>query len=113
MPRAYRLRVQGGIVRLLDLDRLGWRLGTTRIEQVRRKLEVSLRERMEREELKREAYWTESLAVGSPGFLEQIRPGIFSRRETNLVQEQPGLWALKETDVSYGSEFDSKRGAND
>ena len=61
MPRAHRLKAEGGIFR---------------------------------EELKREACWTESLAVGSAGFVERIRPLILNRRETEIVEEQPGLWVL-------------------
>jgi len=98
--------------RLLDLDRLCWRLETTSIEEVRRNLETMLRERMECEELKRQSCWTESLAVGSPAFLERIRPLILSRRETEVIEEQPGLWALREAEKPYGAESAPKRSAN-
>ena len=58
--------------RLLDLDRLCWRLGTPHIEDVRRNLEATLHDTIVRDELKRQPCWTESLAVGSQAFVERI-----------------------------------------
>ena len=48
----------------------------------------------------REAHWTESLAVGSRGYVERIQPLILSRRETDLIEE-PCAWVLKEDVVPY------------
>jgi putative transposase len=97
--------------RLLDLDRLCWRLGTSSISEVRQNLEARLNERLASEKRQREPHWTESLAVGSTAFLERIRPLILSRRETEIVEEQPGIWALKEADVPYEAKAGSKSGA--
>ncbi len=66
--------------RIIDVDRLCWRLGTAKLVEVRG-LERSLSDRMARHELKREAGWTESLAVGSNSFLERIEPEISFRRK--------------------------------
>ena len=56
---------------------------------------------------------TDSLAVGRRGFLDQVQPLIFSRRETEIVEDQElGLWVLKETEITYGSELRSKTNAN-
>jgi hypothetical protein len=96
--------------RLIDLDRLCWRLGTGSLEEVRKNLEASLAERLARDQVKREPWWTESLAVGSSGFLEKIRPLILSRRETEIVETDSGLWELKETEIPYGQD---KRPKND
>src|SRR6266511_115404 len=87
--------------RLLDLERLCWRLGTDDLGEVRKNLESSLAETMARNRLKRQACWTESLAVGSIGFLEKIKPLILSRRETEIVEESPELWVLQESSVAY------------
>jgi putative transposase len=48
--------------RLLDVERLCWRLGTTDLGEVQKNLDAALQERIERDELKREPCWTESLA---------------------------------------------------
>jgi hypothetical protein len=57
---------------------------------------------MARDQVKREPCWTESLAVGSIDFLEKIRPLILSRRETEIVETDSGLWELKETESLTG-----------
>src|SRR5882672_4548746 len=46
------------------------------VEELRRNLAASLAEWIARAELKRQACWTESLAVGSLEFVKQIRPLI-------------------------------------
>jgi len=89
--------------RLLDLERLCWRLGSDDLGEVRKNLESRLAETMARDRLERQACWTESLAVGSMGFLEKIKPLILSRRETEIVEESPELWVLQEKPVAYGA----------
>jgi hypothetical protein len=63
---------------------------------------VVLEETIIRDELKRAAYWTESLAVGSPAFLERVQPLIVSRRETEIEETAEHVWTLSETAVPYG-----------
>ena len=98
--------------RLVDLEGLCWRLRTSSIEELRANPEFSLQETIARDEMKRESCWTESLAIGSASFLEQIQPLILSRRETELAHEAPDLWVLKETEIPCGRnpglEIDSK-----
>ena len=55
--------------RLIDVERLCWRLRADNVEEVRKNLIASLAERIARDEVKREPCWTESLAVGSLGFV--------------------------------------------
>ena len=52
--------------------------------------------------MEREAHWTESLAVGSRGYVERIQPLILSRRETDLI-ERPFGWVLKEDEVPFNA----------
>ena len=54
--------------RLIDVERLCWRLRADNVEEVRKNLIASLAERIARDEVKREPCWTESLAVGSLAF---------------------------------------------
>ena len=61
--------------------------------------------------MKREPYWTESLAVGSAGFVEKIKPLILSRRETETEESDEGLWVLKEREIPYGQKTGSKNAA--
>lgn len=96
--------------RLIDLDRLCWRLGAGDIADVRKNLEVSLAEKIERDQMKREQSWTESLAVGSAAFVEKIKPLILSRRETEIVETGEGMWVLKEREIPYGRKTGAKTG---
>ena len=58
--------------RVIDLERLCWHLRADNVEEVRKNLIASLAERIARDEVKREPCWTESLAVGSLGFVEKV-----------------------------------------
>ena len=88
--------------RLIDLDRLCWRLGTSELEDVRRNLEASLAERIGRDQMKREPCWTESLAVGSAEFVERIKPLILSRLDTEIIEQGAERWVLQEAATAYG-----------
>ena len=88
--------------RLLDLDRLCWRLRTDSVTDLQENLMASLSERLARDAMKREAYWTKSLAVGSRGFVENVQPQIISRREMEIVAAKDGAWALQEQASPYG-----------
>ena len=99
--------------RLLDLERLFWRLRTEDSAEAKRHLEAALTEAIANGQVKREPLWTESLAVGSSGFLEKIKPLILSRLETEVVEMAEDLKALQEAPASYGRKTGSKSGAND
>jgi hypothetical protein len=71
-----------------------------------------LEEALAREQRKREPCWTESLAVGSHGFLERIRPLILSRQETQVIEAEEGIWTLQETVIPYRLEMGAKSGRN-
>ena len=90
--------------RLLDLERLCWRLATADLQEVRSNLEGALTDAIQRGELRREAAWTESLAVGNAGFVEQIQPLILTRRETETVPVAEDAWVLREAPTPYGQE---------
>ncbi|MDA1276954.1 MAG: transposase [Verrucomicrobia bacterium] len=87
--------------RLIDLERLCWRLGANSLDEVRQNLATGLSERIARGELQRQAHWAESLAIGSVGFLEKMQPLILWRRETEIVATTNELWALREEATPY------------
>jgi hypothetical protein len=74
------------------------------MEAVRQNLAAVLEEMIARDQIQRQACWTESLAVGSIGFVERIQPLILSRRETELVQAAEDVWGLREEGIPYGQE---------
>jgi putative transposase len=94
--------------RLIDSERLCWRLRTANLDDLRRNLEHSLANRIARDQLQREPCWTESLAVGSARFLEQLKPENFSRRETQIIESSENVWVLRETQHPYNEKSDLK-----
>jgi len=73
--------------RLLDVDRLCWRLRGT-LPEVREQLEFGIKDRIARDALKRLELWSQSLAVGSRAFLERTQKMIFTRAETRYWNGQ-------------------------
>jgi len=97
--------------RVLDLERLSWRLGNASLEEVRKNLEVSLAERIAREPMNREPCWTESLAVGSASFVGKFVSEDFSRRRTQMAETAPEVWSLQESGIPYGLKMSPKNAA--
>jgi hypothetical protein len=93
---------------LLDLERLCWCLGTDDVQEARRNLEAALADAITRGELKREPIGTESLALGSAGFVEKVRPMVLSRRETEVIQAAGGVSVLQESAPPYGQKTSPK-----
>jgi putative transposase len=96
--------------RLLELERLCWRLGAGDLDQVRPNLEAALAEAVARGEVKREPIWTESLAIGSAEYVQEVKPLILSRGESEVVQTADGMNVLRESPVVYGPRVDLKNG---
>jgi putative transposase len=94
--------------RLTDLERLCWRLGAGSLTELQNNLAESLAQRIERDEVKRDPRWTESLAVGSARFVEKINSLIVSRRETEIVETEGNMWLLREAPIAYGQKADVK-----
>jgi hypothetical protein len=73
--------------------------------------EAALNDAIARGEGKREAIWTESLAVGSAGFVERIKPMVLTRRETEVVEMEGGVSVLQECPGPYGQKTSPKNAA--
>ena len=98
--------------RLLDLDRLCWRLQVTNIEALRLNLEASLMERIARADGQRESCWTESLAVGSQQFVKRIKPRISNRQKLEIRAATGEVWVLQEAPIPYGQKAHPKIRSN-
>jgi hypothetical protein len=75
-------------------------------------LDTALAEAIAQGVVKREPIRTESLAIGSSGFVVRFKPLLFSRRETEVTQTAEGLTLPRESPVPYGLEAGLKNGAN-
>lgn len=87
--------------RLLDLDRLCWRLGAGSLAELKENHQRMLQERMARDQV-REPYWSDAVALGRSSFVEGIKPLILSRAELEIREVQEGTWVLKEEPIPYG-----------
>ena len=50
----------------------------------------------------RNPIWTESIAVGSPGFTKRVLEGIRNRVRLQYEEVEPGVWTVREPDGRYG-----------
>ena len=53
-------------------------------------------ERIEKDWMKREGQWTESLAVGGQEFVARVQPLIRNGQRTVAIGDEQGCWVLKE-----------------
>jgi putative transposase len=56
----------------------------------------------------REAHWTESVAVGSRGFVERVQGELGTRGRYRTLEEGTDMWVLRETPGRYGAHFDAE-----
>src|SRR6058998_3095460 len=82
--------------RLLQVTKLLELLGGVEISEFRRHYEKLILERIEKDCMKREAQWTESLAVGGQEFIARMQPLIRNRHETIAASDEQECWVLKE-----------------
>jgi putative transposase len=80
--------------RLLDMERLLTLLGTDDLEGFRKNLDVALALAIEKEELEREACWTDSVAVGSESFVREIESRV--KRQRTDIRYETQAWTLRE-----------------
>lgn len=91
-----------GRFRILDLDRLCWRLGGIDLSQLQTQLQEGLTSAIETGDHKREPWWTESIAIGGPQFVEHMRRFVPHRRFLQTEQPKDGTYTLREAPASYG-----------
>ena len=58
----------------------------------------------------RDGKWSESVAVGSKSFVEEIKKNLGIRVIGREVIKTGNVYEPKEADVSYGDDFDGKMG---
>ena len=86
--------------RILDVDGLLRLLGNADLSEFRQHYESSIRERLAKDLVKREPQWTESIAVGSQAFVEQVE-GQIKGRQVLEIQGAGDAWILKEAASPY------------
>lgn len=65
---------------------------------------------LEKGDLNREERWTESIAVGSRSFVEDIKGKLGAKGRYRPTSEEKGTWEIKEETNTYRDNFDTKMG---
>ena len=94
--------------RLLDLERLCWRLRAPSMDELRPQIEEAIERKIVEGKVKRMDCWTQALGVGSRPFLEKSQKLIYTRLESAIAEEENGLYVLKENPTAYGDKKASK-----
>jgi hypothetical protein len=85
-------------------------VGASSLEELGKNLDQTLEETIAEDLVKRQSYWTECLVVGSQSFVEQVQPLMHSRRETEVIEPESEMWALRETPPAYAQKKGIKNG---
>ena len=86
--------------RILDLERVLERMGESSMAQLRQRYEELIREQIAKDQLKREAKWTESIAVGSEKYVGAMAEVIRGRQRL-VIEGEGDTWILKEPATPY------------
>jgi REP element-mobilizing transposase RayT len=88
--------------RLLDMSRVVELTGSKDAEEFARNYRAFVEEAISGERLARESRWTESIAVGSRAFVEEVAGRIEGR--VNLAIDESGeeTWTVREVEPRYG-----------
>lgn len=92
--------------RIVNMGRLLDRLDIRDASEFRTWYTDAINDRLASGNLEREAYWTESLAVGSRDFVEAARTSYSHRYSVDLSEASggtTGTWTIRENRVPYGA----------
>ena len=92
--------------RLLDMEKLLWLVRCGDIAEFRKHFNAALEEAIINDELKRQAKWTQAIAIGERAYVEAIEQQIHGRQEMTIVDEG-GSWVLRE---DYVASFEPEKG---
>jgi hypothetical protein len=82
---------------MLDVARLLNLLGTDDVVDFRKNLNAALALAIGKRQFERDPRWTESVAVGSEGFVREVQDLVDRRRR--VIGESAGAWTLREVAV--------------
>jgi len=95
---------------LIDGNGLMKYCGISNEEQLKEEYRQWVEEALGEEESRREASWSESIAVGSRDFIEATRADLGLTINEGRVKEKSGQFALREEVNAYNTHFDPKKG---
>jgi putative transposase len=90
--------------RLLDRDAIAQYLGQGSLVAFGDDYEAAIADALARRRLKREPYWTESLAVGGHDFVDEVASHTDVRIRLEMEEGSDGVWTVREVSGTYGLE---------
>ena len=94
--------------RVIDLPALMALLGADRLEALQATQAQWVDDALKAEQFMREGLWSESLAVGSRGFVDRYQADLDARGRGRLIEREAHTHVLRETSPPYGDVFDAK-----
>ncbi|HEY7657343.1 MAG TPA: transposase [Burkholderiales bacterium] len=93
---------------LIELSRLSALCGFGDVDKFQRAHRQWIEEALLNDERKRDARWSEALAVGSQAFVEQVKRNLALRARHREIEEANGSYALREPVWAYTGIFGSE-----
>ena len=90
---------------LIDYERLMELLHISTVDDLRNSHKKWVEETLKTKNYIRENKWTQSIAVGSKSFIEDIKAKLGIQAKGRQVKESNGSYHLRETQVPYNSDF--------
>jgi putative transposase len=94
--------------KIIDKARLVELLNLKTQDELKAVYESSIATAIELKYLKRESMWTESIAVGSQAFVEQVSKRLGYKARGRKLIDHKGTFELREDGCSYGCDFPFK-----
>ena len=91
--------------RLLDVEKLLWLLRSSDLGEFQLHFNRALEESMAKDEMQREPKWTNSLAVGSQTYVENMK-GEVRNRQTLESRQDGDAWILRD---EYSTLFEPEK----
>ena len=96
--------------KIIDYEELMDLLGFERFERMRVAHKGWITKAVEESLGPRQPQWTESIAVGSEGFIADTKTRLGIRAKGRRANERNGQYELRESKCSYNAHFDPKKG---
>ena len=94
---------------IIDYARLMELRGVGSLEQLQQACREQIEEAIQRKQLERQSQWSESLAVGSPAYVEAVRKQLGVRARGRDVMPAERGCQLREEETAYGDNLEGEK----
>lgn len=95
---------------LIDYNRLMYLLNVSTMEELRKTHHKWVEEAMATQNLRRQPQWSQSVAVGSEHFVEEVRTKLGVRVKGRKIEKSNGVYSLRESRNAYIGNFTAENG---